>query len=310
MNFLNLQYFVMLSEELNFSRSASRLYISQQSLSAHIHKLEAEYGLPLFYRDPPLRLTEAGREFLKSAKVILSEKEHLEKQLLDLRDFRQGNIVIGVPVSRGTILLPRVLQAFHQEFPHIKVHLREGTSNEILEALLNGETDLNLGFEREPNEKITSERLYRESTHILVPKVLLDAMPRREELLAFGDPIPLKAFASCPFVTLSESTMTGKVLHTIAEKEGFIPQIVMDTRNLLTMLALCGAGIGACICPNSFLTGDSPLLQNSFLQRVSIFPLQADEVDQWIVVDRLKNKYFSRAEKYLLQSIKDLYGKE
>ena len=63
MNFRNLQYFLAAAEEKNFTHAARRLYISQQSLSGHVAKLEEELGVPLFERGPELKLTYAGERF-------------------------------------------------------------------------------------------------------------------------------------------------------------------------------------------------------------------------------------------------------
>ena len=60
MNITGLQYFLVTAEEMNFSRAAQRLFISQQSLSGSIQRLEKQYGVQLFERKPVLRLTEAG----------------------------------------------------------------------------------------------------------------------------------------------------------------------------------------------------------------------------------------------------------
>ena len=60
-NFLNLEYFLVAAEELNFTRAAKKLYISQQSLSSHISNLEKEFDVVLFNRTSPLTLTYAGR---------------------------------------------------------------------------------------------------------------------------------------------------------------------------------------------------------------------------------------------------------
>ena len=64
MNFSNLQYFVTLAEELNYTKAANRLYISQQALSVHISKLETYYNVTLFVRSNPLELTAAGKDFI------------------------------------------------------------------------------------------------------------------------------------------------------------------------------------------------------------------------------------------------------
>lgn len=72
MNFSNLQYFLIAAEELNFTRAAKRLYITQQSLSAHISKLEAYFGVPLFIRGVRLGLTPAGELLQRRATELLS----------------------------------------------------------------------------------------------------------------------------------------------------------------------------------------------------------------------------------------------
>ena len=56
-NFLNLEYFLVAAEELNFTKASKRLYISQQSLSNHISNLEKEFDIALFHRTTPLTLT-------------------------------------------------------------------------------------------------------------------------------------------------------------------------------------------------------------------------------------------------------------
>ena len=66
MNLRNLEYFLVAAEELNFTRAADRLFITQQSLSHHIQKLESEFGTPLFERTPPMTLTPAGACFLRA----------------------------------------------------------------------------------------------------------------------------------------------------------------------------------------------------------------------------------------------------
>ena len=68
MDLVSLYYFQELSKDLNMTRTAQRLYISQQTLSNHIHRLEQHYGCPLLYRKPTLSLTCAGEFVLSFAR--------------------------------------------------------------------------------------------------------------------------------------------------------------------------------------------------------------------------------------------------
>ena len=307
MNFLNLKYFLVLAEELNFTQSAERLHISQPSLSSHISRLEKECGLQLISREPPLHLTVAGEEFARSARVMLKEKDTLEKRLTGLLNHQQGTITIGIHFSRSAILMPQVLTRFYEDFPDVKIRLVEGSSSDILKFLTKGTVDMILGFQPEESERLESHRIYMESTKIIVPNQILDAMPNGGELRQAKKPLPLKTFASCPFISLNEGSLTGRVLRAISQEEDFIPNIVTETKNLLTMLSLCYTGLGVCICPNSYLMMTDSPFSSTILERTTIFDLESSLGDSWIAVTWAKNKYQSTPEKHLLKIIKETY---
>ena len=70
-NFLNLEYFLVAAEELNFTKAAKKLFISQQSLSNHISNMEKEFDVILFNRTTPLTLTYAGQALKAKARQML-----------------------------------------------------------------------------------------------------------------------------------------------------------------------------------------------------------------------------------------------
>ena len=83
MNFLNLYYFNITAEELSFTKAAKRLFITQQSLSNHISRLENEFGVTLFNRTQPMTLTEAGQSLYQSIRSLLYQKQQIEKNMQD-----------------------------------------------------------------------------------------------------------------------------------------------------------------------------------------------------------------------------------
>lgn len=75
--FVNWTYFVAAAEELNFTKAAERCFISQQSLSSAIAKLEESLDVELFQRKKKLELTPAGECLYRHAKAIVTEEELL-----------------------------------------------------------------------------------------------------------------------------------------------------------------------------------------------------------------------------------------
>ena len=76
----------------SISAAAKKLFISQPSLSQSIKKIEAELGTPLFVRKRSgLVLTDAGRIYISSAKMILHLESELENELREMKERMVNN---------------------------------------------------------------------------------------------------------------------------------------------------------------------------------------------------------------------------
>ena len=117
MNFSSMDYFVMVARERSFSRAAERLHITQQTLSAHIAKLEGELGAKLLVRSIPLELTYAGEVFLEYALDFQRRASSLEREFQDITENQRGLLRIGINYTRGDIVIPPLLIRFQQEYP-------------------------------------------------------------------------------------------------------------------------------------------------------------------------------------------------
>ena len=135
MNFLHMKYFLMVAEELNITRAAERLYISQQSLSAHISNIERELEVKLFTRSPKLSLTYAGDMLVATATQILDLYSQYLSKVGDINHQYLGVLRVGVSHTCGLALLPDVLPRFRSEFPLVEFSLFEGNSNQLEDEL-------------------------------------------------------------------------------------------------------------------------------------------------------------------------------
>ena len=138
MDLTSLYYFQELSKDLNMTKTAERLYISQQTLSNHIQRLEQYYGTKLFYRKPSLSLTCAGEFVLSFAQVVGKEERNLKDILSDVEHQERGTLRVGASMARGTQFLPRILPDFHQMYPRVEVRFVEGLSANLEKKIANG----------------------------------------------------------------------------------------------------------------------------------------------------------------------------
>ncbi|BAL01610.1 putative LysR family transcriptional regulator [Oscillibacter valericigenes Sjm18-20] len=297
MNFLNLHYFCVAAEELSFTKAAMRLFISQQSLSNHISRLEAEYGVVLFNRTQPLTLTEAGECLYRNSQILLNQKNQTEKALQDIRDFHSGDLTIGTSTSRGTIMLPDVLPEFNREFPQINLHLVEGTTKQINQALYEGRTDVNIGFAINDPVNICEELLHTEHLVCAVPVPYLDTYLRQEGVLPRpGTPQNFRTFASCPFLKMSHDAWLGGIFERCCQEHNVSPKVVLETTSMSTLVSLCTVGLGAIVLPEIFISRRMVFWNRSdWRESVVIYPLDYSTGNKPITISYLRGHYLSRA---------------
>lgn len=128
------------AEELNFTRAARRLYISQQSLSGHILKLENYFGVELFDRSPPMTLTSAGTCLMRYAKRMLDSVDELEKEVQDIKGSHSGELTIGITRARGAVYLPMILPSSTEIFPISKFILLRKTRHILNNSFVKGKS--------------------------------------------------------------------------------------------------------------------------------------------------------------------------
>ncbi|MGW5515850.1 LysR family transcriptional regulator [Nocardia africana] len=122
----DLRYFVAVADELNFTRAAEVLFISQPALSKQIRALERRIGAPLFDRDGrAVRLTPVGRTLLPHARKLLADWDIARAEVEAAKAGQHATVTIGISTSPGRGLLPAVRSRFATAFPHAKPALRQ-----------------------------------------------------------------------------------------------------------------------------------------------------------------------------------------
>ncbi|MBB3033297.1 hydrogen peroxide-inducible genes activator [Alteriqipengyuania lutimaris] len=164
-----LRYLTTLQEERHFGRAASRLNVTQPTLSQQVRQLEAMLGATLVERGQPASLTPIGRDIARRAREILSEVAEIQHLADRAQGMLSGTVRFGVTPTLGPYLMPKVVTRLHAAHPELRLHIREGIPDEQARALANAELDMLLAPLPIDHPRLHVEPLFREPLALVGP---------------------------------------------------------------------------------------------------------------------------------------------
>ena len=250
MDLVSLYYFQELSKDLNMTRTAQRLYISQQTLSNHIHRLEQHYGCPLLYRKPTLSLTCAGEFVLSFAQVVEKEERNLEDILSDIEQQERGTLKLGAGTMRGAWILSQLLPDFHRRYPLVEVRFSDALSTQLEAMVSNGELDFAVVLSGSYSPDLLEQQLYQEQVYLCVPESLLRQYYSPDEVrgikLRSLQGASVRDFARLPFALMDNRL--GQRMREYFTREQVHPAVPFTGTATRHILPLCAQGMAACYC--------------------------------------------------------------
>ena len=239
----HLRYFIAVAEELHFGRAAQRLHIAQPPLSQQIRRLEEMLGHALFARTSrDVQLTAAGEELLERARHTLAKVRADVAAAQRIGRGEAGALTVGFIGSGMLTALPKMLGRYRKQYPEVDLQLREFYTTRLVESLLEGTVDI--GFLRDAGEVdgLHVEAVFSEPFVVLLP---------RKHPLAQQKDVAIKSLAPEPFVFFSRSygNVAWERTMAICREHGFMPRVVQEAPQWLTIMSLVGAGLGISIAP-------------------------------------------------------------
>ncbi|GAA5142401.1 LysR family transcriptional regulator [Pseudonocardia adelaidensis] len=142
MELRQLEHFLVLAEELHFTRAAARVHLVQSSLSSSIAALERELGADLLVRSRrKVELTEAGRALLPAARRAVDAAEEGRDAVAAVRGVLRGRLRIGAIQAIGDVPIPRLLADFHARYPAVRLYLHHDSVQSLVRDVVDGELD-------------------------------------------------------------------------------------------------------------------------------------------------------------------------
>lgn len=252
MDIRQLRYFVVVAEELHFSRAAVRLHMSQPPLSQQIKALEEELGVTLLVRNKrEVKLTDAGEVFLEECRRLIEQLQSAIDVTVRAAGGDTGVLRVGVSTSAVFHVMPEVLGRLRTHFPGIELVVRDMGSSDQIRAVSKDRLDIGIIHESLNVESLQYIPLFSDPFVLAVP----EAHP-----LAGQAAVRLVDLRNERFISFSREAAPSLYdsLILACSKSGFEPKISHTARHALTIFQMVRLELGIAFVPQSFAHSQTP----------------------------------------------------
>jgi len=240
MELRQLEYFVLVAEEANFTRGAERAHISQSGVSAQIRQLERDLGAELFDRSSrAVALTAAGQAAIGPARAVLASAAALREAVDEVNGLVRGQLTVGMVTACTVAPLFDALSAFHRAYPGIEITLAEDHSDRLVEQVRSGSADLALiGAAGALPEDVRGQ--------IVISENLVAAVPPGHPL-AGRSQVSLAELTGYPVISMPPGTGVRTVFDLACAQDGLRPDIALQASAPSAVADLADRGLGVAI---------------------------------------------------------------
>lgn len=286
-------YITKVADLGSISKAAKELFVTQSSISQSLNKLEENYNVKIFNRNPRgMTLTEAGIVIYNYAEEILNSLSDLEVEMSYFNNLQKGHLIFGISSFLGSIILPDILESFTNKYPNISINIIENDTQKLEHLLQEGYIKVAIlhSSENTTRRNIKFEKFDEDKFVVIAKKNLLKSSDKKLELNT------LKEY---DFILPDKNRGSRELINKIFLEKDFEPKIRFEISNFITIGNLVSHGLGISIIPKRYL---------SFVKKIDsieYFYLSDVVNDSWnISIATLKNLKPQRVEKIFIEFLK------
>lgn len=236
-----LRMFLALSESLNFSKTAERLFMTQPSLSKVIRDLEAGLGLALFERTTrSVQLTAGGARLATIARTIVGEYEAGLQRMQSTAEQAAVQLSIAAWPSLAQGVLPEVCAALELTVNAPRITVHDCANSMCIQRLLNHEVDFALASVAPSHPDLQYQELLRDRFVALSHGRWREQVPQR---------IGLEELMHLPLITLTDASTAMRYMSAAYLNRGIEYRPKMQVEQMATVVALVKKEIGVAVLP-------------------------------------------------------------
>lgn len=249
MHLAQIEGFVEIARLGNMRRAAEILSISQPALTARLQGLEQELGAPLFRRTHAgMVLTPAGRAFLPHADQAIEAIRSGTSLVRELEHGVIGELAFAVAPAVSAYVLPEILVRFTERHPDVRLRVRTGHSEEILDLVVRGEVELGIVRQlRDP--RVRSRPLYED-------ELVLVARP--DHPFAVAGTIDVTEISHAQLILFDRTSSYYELTIAMFRAAGVVPRGITEVDNIEGAKRMVERGLGVALLPGTAVADALP----------------------------------------------------
>ena len=242
-----LEAFVQVARTGSISKAAEALFVTQPAVTARLQTLERDLGVPLLVRSRHgSRLTEAGRAFLPHAEHALSAVDRGREAVEEVRSGGAGRLQIGAAPAVSTYVLPAMLHRFQAKHPGVRLVVRSGHSEEILQMVLREEVEIGL-MRPIAHPEVSATLLYEDELVLVV---------HRGHRFAAGGHVRMGELAAEHLILFDRTSSYHELTSAIVRQAGISPRGRLEVDNIDAAKRMVEQRLGVALLPRTSVQAD------------------------------------------------------
>lgn len=247
MDTARLEAFVEVARTGTISKAAEALFVTQPALTARLQALERSLGAELLVRSRHgSRMTEAGKALLPHAERALSAMRTGRAAVEEVRSGGAGRLTIGAAPAVSTYVLPAMLHRFQAKHPGVRLVVRSGHSEEILQMVLRDEVEVGL-MRPIQHPDVTATLLYEDELTLVV---------HRGHRFAAAGHVRMGELASEHLILFDRTSSYHELTSAIVRQAGISPRGRLEVDNIDAAKRMVEQRLGIALLPRTSVQAD------------------------------------------------------
>ena len=295
MNLNQLRVFYEAARTGSFTSAAKKLCITQPAVTAQIKTFEDQCNLKLFKKKGrSLYLSDEGSTLYEYTRRIFEYEREVEDVIEEMRKLKRGTLRLGTSKAYARYFMPFLISSFHEAFPHIKVHLDEGSSMDILRSLLELKNEVAVIAKVEEDPNVTFLPFKRD-------ELILILAPTHS--LSKKKSVSVEELVHEPMIMKEMGSGTRKQVNELFNRKGHSPNVLMETSNTEFIKQLVQRGEGI-----SFLVEESVAVEIRE-KRLATVPVAGEKLFLDVSIAYLKDQHLSHPARAFVEMLKKMATK-